>query len=103
MPKRHQVLKARHFFLSIAPAAALLTSASPAYAQAMPWESPIRQLLTSLQGPTAQMIIVMAIIVAGLAFAVGEAGSFFRRAAAAVFGGAIAIGASTWAPSLFGW
>lgn len=77
--------------------------AAPAYAQTMPWESPLRQLLASLQGPTAQIIIILAIIIAGLAFAIGEAGSFFRRCSAAVFGGAIAIGASSWAPTLFGW
>ncbi len=71
-------------------------------AQAMPWENPMRQILASLQGPTAQIVIILAIIIAGLAFAVGEAGSFFRRAAAGVIGGAIAIGASAWAPTLFG-
>lgn len=74
-----------------------------AFAQTMPWESPLRQLLNSLQGPTAQIIIIMAIVIAGLAFCIGEAGSFFRRCSAAVFGGAIAIGASSWAPTLFGW
>lgn len=85
--------------------AALMTVlySAPAYAQTMPWESPLRKLLASLQGPTAQIIIILAIIIAGLAFAIGEAGSFFRRCAAAVFGGAIAIGASAWAPTFFGW
>ena len=78
-------------------------SASSAHAQAMPWESPLRQLLASLQGPTAQAIIIGAIVIAGLALCIGEAGSFFRRAMAATFGGAVAIGASTWAPVLFGW
>jgi type IV secretory pathway VirB2 component (pilin) len=76
---------------------------SSAHAQAMPWESPLRQLLASLQGPTAQAIIIGAIVIAGLALCIGEAGSFFRRAMAATFGGAVAIGASTWAPVLFGW
>ena len=73
-----------------------------ALAQAMPWESPLRQLLQSFQTTTAQILIIMAIIGAALAFAFGEAGSIFRRAAGIVFGGAIAIGASTWAPALFG-
>jgi len=82
---------------------AALIVPSNAFAQVMPWESPLRQLLNSLQGPTAQIIIIMAIVIAGLAFCVGEAGSFFRRCSAAVFGGAIAIGASSWAPTLFGW
>jgi len=83
--------------------ASVLVIPNNAYAQTMPWESPLRQLLNSLQGPTAQIIIIMAIVIAGLAFCIGEAGSFFRRCSAAVFGGAIAIGASTWAPTLFGW
>lgn len=82
---------------------AYLTAATEAHAQAMPWENPLRQLLASLQGPTAQAIIIGAIVIAGLALCVGEAGSFFRRAMAATFGGAVAIGASTWAPVLFGW
>ena len=82
---------------------AYLTVTTEAHAQAMPWENPLRQLLASLQGPTAQAIIIGAIVIAGLALCVGEAGSFFRRAMAATFGGAVAIGASTWAPVLFGW
>lgn len=82
--------------------AAALALPQTVFAQAMPWENPLRQILASLQGPTAQIVIILAIIIAGLAFAVGEAGSFFRRAAAAVMGGAIAIGASAWAPTLFG-
>lgn len=73
-----------------------------AAAQAMPWESPLRQLLQSFQTTTAQMLIIIAIIGAALAFAFGEAGGVFRRAAGIVFGGAIAVGASTWAPALFG-
>jgi type IV secretion system protein VirB2 len=81
----------------------ILSFASDAHAQAMPWESPLKKMLASLQGPTAQAIIIGAIVIAGLALCVGEAGSFFRRAMAAVFGGAVAIGASTWAPVLFGW
>lgn len=78
-------------------------ASSNAYAQAMPWESPLKKMLASLQGPTAQAIIIGAIVIAGLALCVGEAGSFFRRAMAAIFGGAVAIGASSWAPVLFGW
>jgi type IV secretory pathway VirB2 component (pilin) len=95
-PNEHRSLA---FGLSIS----LASFASTAHAQAMPWESPLKKMLASLQGPTAQAIIIGAIVIAGLALCVGEAGSFFRRAMAAVFGGAVAIGASTWAPVLFGW
>ena len=84
-------------------AVAMAVQPLTAFAQTMPWESPLQQLLESLQGPTARTIIIGAIIIAGLALCVGEAGSFFRRAMAAVFGGAVAVGASAWAPTLFGW
>lgn len=49
--------------------------ASSVHAQAMPWESPVRQLLASLQGPTAQTIIISAVVIAGLALCIGEAGN----------------------------
>ncbi len=91
---------------SISTALVTVIYSVPAYAQevaAMPWETPLRKLLASLQGTTAQIVIILAIILAGLAFAIGEAGSFFRRCSCAVFGGALAIGASTWAPTFFGW
>jgi type IV secretion system protein VirB2 len=89
--------------IAIAVGGAVVLATSDAHAQAMPWENPLQQLLSSLQGPTAQAIIIGAIVIAGLALCVGEAGSFFRRSMAAVFGGAVAIGASSWAPVLFGW
>lgn len=101
MKKVNHCAEARIAAVSMVLVASL--SAQSAFAQAMPWENPLRQLLTSLQGPTAQAIIIGAIVIAGLALCVGEAGSFFRRSMAAVFGGAIAIGATTWAPTLFGW
>lgn len=81
--------------------AIILLLPSSAFAQ-MPWESPLQQLLASLQGPTAKLIITIVIVAAGLAFCVGESGGFFRRAAGVVFGAAIAVGASTFAATLFG-
>lgn len=75
---------------------------SVALAQSMPWEGPLRQIITSLQGPTAQLLITIAIIIAGLTFAFGEAGGMFRRIAAIVAGGAMAISATTFASSFFG-
>ncbi len=98
-----KLIRVERKFLAFGIAIAWAAMASSAHAQAMPWESPLRQLLASLQGPTAQAIIIGAIVIAGLALCIGEAGSFFRRAMAATFGGAVAIGASTWAPVLFGW
>lgn len=79
-----------------------LVSSQTAFAQSMPWETPLRSIQTSLQGPTAQLIVVIAIVASGLAFCLGESGGFFRRCAGIVFGAAIAIGASTFAATLFG-
>ena len=72
-----------------------------AAAQSMPWDSTLSKLQAALSGPTARTILILAIVSAGLAFAIGESGSFFRRCAAAVFGGAIAIGASSMVSTLF--
>lgn len=98
MPRKHLNLPVR-----IGPSVLtiLLLLPSSAFAQ-MPWESPLQQLLASLQGPTAKLIITIVIVAAGLAFCVGESGGFFRRAAGVVFGAAIAVGASTFAATLFG-
>lgn len=80
----------------------LTTSSQLAFAQTMPWETPLRSIQTSLQGPTAQLIVIIAIVASGLAFCLGESGGFFRRCAGIVFGAAIAIGASSFAATLFG-
>ena len=52
-----------------------VASALNAYAQPIPWKSPLRQLLASLQGPAAQAINFGAIVIAGLALCVSEAAS----------------------------
>jgi type IV secretory pathway VirB2 component (pilin) len=80
----------------------LLLSMSSALAQGMPWERPLSQIQSSLQGPTAKLIIIIAIIASGLTFALGEAGGFFRKASGVVFGAAIAAAASNFAGTLFG-
>jgi type IV secretion system protein VirB2 len=44
----------------------------------------------------------MAIVIAGLAMAMGEGGGFFRKAAGIVFGIAIAFAATQWGMTFFG-
>jgi type IV secretory pathway VirB2 component (pilin) len=53
---------------------------SVAFAQALPWESPLTKLQTSLTGPVARAIGVIALAAAGgmLAFG-GELGDFTKR------------------------
>ena len=72
-----------------------------AFAQGMPWDTPLTQLRDALTGTTAQLVLTIAIVVAGLGFAVGETGGFFRRMCGVVFGAAIAIRAADLVARLF--
>lgn len=76
-------------------------SATPA-GTAMPWDTPLTNLLNNLQGTVARIAITIAIVVTGLVFAFGEAGSGLRRVASIAFGGALALGAITFMTAL-GW
>ena len=68
----------------------------------MPWEGPLEQILTSLQGPVARVVGVAAIIVTGLGIAFGEGGGGMRRMLWVVFGLTIAFTATTFFLSFFG-
>lgn len=84
----------------------LLVGADPALATpagtAMPWDTPLTNLPNNLQGTVARIAITVAIVVTGLVFAFGEAGSGLRRVASIAFGGALALGALTFMTAL-GW
>jgi type IV secretion system protein VirB2 len=84
----------------------VLSGADPAIATpagaAMPWDTPLTNLLNNLQGTVARIAITVAIVVTGLVFAFGEAGSGLRRVAAIAFGGALALGALAFMTAL-GW
>jgi type IV secretory pathway VirB2 component (pilin) len=84
----------------------LLMGAEPAFATpagtAMPWDTPLTNLLNNLQGTVARIAVTVAIVLTGLVFAFGEAGSGLRRVAAIALGGALALGALTFMTAL-GW
>jgi len=84
----------------------VLAGAEPVFATpagtAMPWDTPLTNLLNNLQGTVARIAITMAIVMTGLVFAFGEAGSGLRRVAAIALGGALALGALTFMTAL-GW
>ncbi len=86
------------------PATALaLLLTSPAYASGsgMPWETPLQEILDSVQGPVAKIIAVIIIIVTGLTLAFGESSGGFRRLIQIVFGLSIAFAASSFFLSFF--
>lgn len=68
----------------------------------MPWEGPLEKILNSLTGPVAKTLGVIAIVLAGLGIAFGEAGSGLRKIFQIVLGLSIAFTASSLIVSLFG-
>jgi type IV secretion system protein TrbC len=87
---------------------ALLAATAPALAStsgsgtSMPWETPLNQILQSIQGPVAKVIATIVIIVTGLSLAFGDAGGGFRKLIQIVFGLSIAFAAQSFFLPLFG-
>ena len=67
----------------------------------MPWEQPLQKILTSVSGPVAQTLGVIAIIVFGLGMAFSDGGGL-RTALGILFGLAIAYAASSFFMTFFG-
>ena len=77
--------------------------ASPAWAagSSMPWETPLNQILESVQGPVAKVVSVIIIVVTGLTLAFGDTSGGFRRLIQIVFGLSIAFAASSFFLTFF--
>jgi len=67
----------------------------------MPWEQPLQQILTSIEGPVAKIVAVIIIITTGLSLAFGDSAGGFRRLVQIVFGLSIAFAASSFFLSFF--
>ncbi|GEC59167.1 type IV secretory pathway VirB2 component (pilin) [Bradyrhizobium japonicum] len=83
-------------FISIALAPAAYASGS-----SMPWETPLNQILESVQGPVAKIMSVIIITVTGLTLAFGDTSGGFRRLIQIVFGLSIAFAASSFFLTFF--
>ena len=66
----------------------------------MPWESTLDKILQSLQGPVARFAGIVAIVITGLMFALGEGGGWFKRALGIAFGLSVAFAATTFVGQL---
>ena len=100
------VLGNPHFRQAVIGAAlglAFMALASPAHAagSGMPWEGPLTQILSSVEGPIAKIVGTRAIIMAGLALAFGDTGGGFRKLIQIVFGLSIAFTATSFFLSFF--
>jgi type IV secretion system protein VirB2 len=76
--------------------ALLSLSASRAFASAgaaMPWDTPLQNLLGNLSGPTARALVLIAIVACGLLWAFTRNEDGLKRLGQVAFGGAIAMGA----------
>jgi type IV secretory pathway VirB2 component (pilin) len=95
---------ARRHFADLAAIALISIAFAPAaYAagSSMPWETPLNQILESVQGPVAKIISVIIITVTGLTLAFGDTSGGFRRLIQIVFGLSIAFAASSFFLSFF--
>ena len=73
----------------------IIGTAELVYAQAMPWDSVLQSLLSSVLTVILPVIGTIAVIVAGLSLAFGESGSFLRTALGIIFGLGIVFSAAT--------
>jgi type IV secretion system protein VirB2 len=88
-------------FLAIAVISFVFASTAHASGSSMPWETPLNQILESVQGPVAKIISVIIITVTGLSLAFGDTSGGFRRLIQIVFGLSIAFTASSFFLSFF--
>ena len=93
----------RHRLTVAAGTGLALIAGSPAQAagSSMPWETPLNQILESVQGPVAKVVSVIIIVVTGLTLAFGDTSGGFRRLIQIVFGLSIAFAASSFFLSFF--
>lgn len=91
MPKL--LLLAALLLLVIDPALATTTSG-------MPWDTPLNNVIDSLSGNVARVIILAAIIITGFTWAFGEHGSGARKFMGILFGASLALGATSMVSAL---
>jgi type IV secretion system protein VirB2 len=80
-------------------------SAFPAVAIAggsMPWDGPLENIKSDLQGPVSGAFVTVAIIATGLMWSFGEHGSSMRKVAGIAAGGSMALGGATAVSDLTG-
>ncbi|WP_341744806.1 TrbC/VirB2 family protein [Azonexus hydrophilus] len=74
----------------------LLAFSMEAAHAALPWEGPLCMVATSLKGPVAKSIAVIAIVICGLLMAVGEMSGMFKSLLGLLMGVSMALLATSW-------
>jgi type IV secretion system protein VirB2 len=80
---------------------AALTLPAHAAGTGMPWEGPLDQILSSIEGPVARIVAVIIITITGLTLAFGETSGGFRKLIQIVFGLSIAFAATSFFLTFF--
>lgn len=76
----------------------LLTAASPAWAAggaAMPWDTPLTNILSNLSTTTARVLVLLAVVGCGILWAFTRNEEGLKKLGQIAFGGAIALGSVT--------
>lgn len=67
---------------------------------AMPWDTGLQNLVDNLTGTVARLMIIAAIVVAGITWAFTEHGTGGRKVSQIVFGGGVALAAASFLTGL---
>lgn len=79
----------------------LISGQAHAAGSNMPWETPLNNILSSIEGPVARIISVIIITMTGLALAFGESSGGMRKLIQIVFGLSIAFAATSFFLTFF--
>ncbi len=78
------------------PSVTLASTGGPA----MPWDTGLQNLVDNLTGTVARLMIIAAIVVAGITWAFTEHGTGGRKLSQIVFGGGVALAAVSFLANL---
>lgn len=59
----------------------------------MPWDEPLIRIQENLTGPVASAVIIIAVALAGVMWALSDHGTGMRRVSQIIFGSGVALGA----------
>ena len=85
----------RAILLQLALACTFAPAAYAAGGDPMPWDGPLTALMNNLAGPTARVLVTIAVVACGLMWAFTRNEEGLKRLGQIAFGGAIAMGAAT--------
>lgn len=87
-----------------AAAAAWMFAAPAAFATtggtSMPWDEPLIRIQENLTGPVASAVIIIAVALAGVMWALSDHGTGMRRVSQVIFGAGVALGAVSFVTAL---